>query len=91
METEDFKEWKKKGRLNKKERENINSIAVELWCDENDFDFYYINDWQMRITINKIRVGIFTQSKKYHNITANSRGTIRGKIADFLTQLNDAK
>lgn len=74
---------KQYGKLVKKEREIINTVAIANWCNAQKIRYELINNWQIRIYANNT-IDVFTQSKKYHNITKNKRGVINGKIIAFL-------
>jgi hypothetical protein len=82
---EEYTSYKEQWSLRNKERRAINNVAVVAWCERNSVKFAFINDWQIRIANQDKSIDIFTQSKRYHNITDNVRGKIAGKITDFLT------
>lgn len=83
--SEMWKEFKGHGKLNAKEREIINRSAIEKWCNENDVRCKVIAEWQIRVYNDNMKIDVFPQSKKFHNITTNNRGQIKGKISDFLS------
>lgn len=55
-------------------------IAVEEYCTENDIDFAWVNDRQVRLTKDKLIVDIFPLGKKWHNITTQHRGEYKDLI-----------
>lgn len=77
-------------RLNKIEHQTTNNTTVINWCMVNKVKWEMVNDWQIRLTKQgnnggrDFRIDIYTQSKKFHNITTNNRGRISTKIVDFL-------
>ena len=50
------------------------------YCLENDITFEWINDRQVRLTKDKLRVEIFPLGKKWHNITTNKRGMYKDLV-----------
>lgn len=59
--------------------------AIESWCNSNNVPFEKKQDWHLRIGKSpSIVLDIFPQTKKYHNVTYNKRGVIKGLITDFI-------
>ena len=54
--------------------------TIKEYCRENDIAVNWINDRQVRLTKDKLRVDIFPLGKKYHNITKNQRGMYKDLV-----------
>jgi len=68
-----------------KKQKKDNLVRVEFnqsreYCRENDINFEWINDRQVRLTRDKLRVDIFPLGKKWHNITTQQRGEYKDLI-----------
>jgi len=48
--------------------------TIKEYCRENDIAVNWINDRQVRLTKDKLRVDVFPLGKKWHNITNQQRG-----------------
>lgn len=83
----DWAQMREDEKAARKDREETNSDLICAWCNETGANYREIADWHVRVTHNNITLDIFPQSKKYHNVTANSRGKIKGSIADFLNNI----
>jgi hypothetical protein len=86
MDSDSFKELREKTRLSKLQRQDINSVAIENWCEGKPVELLSITDYQLRLQKGKQRIDIYPQSKKYHDLKLNIRGQIKGKISDFLSK-----
>lgn len=76
--------------MKKHKRDNL--VKVEFnqakeYCSENDITFDWINDRQVRLYYNRIRLDIFPLGKKYHNITTNQRGIYTNLVGLLMTEL----
>lgn len=54
--------------------------TIKEYCRENDIAVNWINDRQVRLTKDKLRVDIFPLGKKWHNITTNKRGIYKDLV-----------
>jgi hypothetical protein len=75
-----------------KKQKKDNLVKVEFnqakeYCSENDITFDWINDRQVRLYYNGIRLDIFPLGKKYHNITTNQRGIYTNLVGLLMTEL----
>ncbi|MBP6357744.1 MAG: hypothetical protein KA311_00195 [Sediminibacterium sp.] len=61
--------------------------SAKEYCSENDITFDWINDRQVRLYYNGIRLDIFPLGKKYHNITTNQRGIYTNLVGLLMTEL----
>jgi hypothetical protein len=61
--------------------------SAKEYCMENDITFDWINDRQVRLYYNRIRLDIFPLGKKYHNITTNQRGSYSNLVGLLMTEL----
>ena len=61
--------------------------SVKEYCYENDITFAWINDRQVRLYYNRIRLDIFPLGKKHHNITTNQRGSYSNLVGTLMTEL----
>ena len=59
------------------------------YCRENDIAVNWINDRQVRLTKDKLRVDIFPLGKKWHNITANKRGMYKDLVGFIMITFID--
>lgn len=85
MDAEDFEHLKERRRAAKENREETNRAIIEAWAKINCARIEMIQDWQLRI-IKVIKMDIFLQSRKYHNISTGERGEIKGRMIDFLNK-----
>ncbi len=75
MESEDWKEFQKKGKEIRRGRQNRHVKAVRTFAKDYGLHCKMIQDWQVRISDSKTTMDIFPQAKRYHNLTLDKRGT----------------
>lgn len=69
--------------MKKQKKDNlvrVEIIPIKEYCRENDISVNWINDRQIRLTKDKLRVDVFPLGKKWHNITTNKRGAYKDLV-----------
>ena len=75
MDSEDWKEFQKKGKEIRRGRMKRHRQAAYLfYIDHPGLTYTLIQEWQIRISDGKTTMDIYPQSKRYHNLTTNKRG-----------------
>lgn len=74
MDSEDWKEFRKKGKEIRRGRQERHSKAVIRYAKDHGLSHKLIQEWQIRISDGKTTLDIFPQAKRYHNLTRNKRG-----------------
>jgi hypothetical protein len=92
MDSEDWKEFQKKGKEIRQGRMKRHQQAIRLFVLENKLSFTLIKDWHIRISDGKTTLDLYPQAKRYHNLTKNKRGDYHN-LKGFLTSIfgNEAK
>ena len=78
--------------MKKHKRDNLCRLeitTIKEYCRENDIAVNWINDRQVRLTKDKLRVDIFPLGKKWHNITANKRGMYKDLVGFIMITFID--
>lgn len=75
MDSEDWKEFQKKGKEIRRGRMQRHSKAILHFALNNGLSHKYIQEWQIRISNGKTTMDLYPQSKRFHNLTTNKRGT----------------
>lgn len=86
MDAEDYKEFKDRAKAAKLARQESNTDIIVNWCVENEVQFFPLMTWQIRLNHNSKMLDIFTQSRKWHDISINERGQIEGDMRQFLNK-----
>lgn len=86
MDAEDFKEQREQSKIRRQGKQEALSIIIVNFCKINHVNCEFIQPWHIRLSKFKKRIDIFPQTKKYHDLTTNSRGIIRGTLTDFLNK-----
>jgi len=74
MDSEDWKEFQKKGKEIRRGRQERHSKAILRFALDHGLSHKYIQEWQIRISDGKTTMDIFPQAKRYHNLTKDKRG-----------------
>jgi len=74
MDSDDWKEFKKKGKEIRKGRMERHTRTIHNFALDNNLKYIVINPWQIRIADNRTTLDIYPQSKRYHNLTKGKRG-----------------
>ena len=74
MDSDDWKEFQKKGKEIRRGRQQRHGKAVIRFAKSRGLSHTFIQEWQIRISDGVTTMDIFPQAKRYHNITKKKRG-----------------
>ena len=86
MDSEDWKEFQKKGKEIRRGRQERHRKAVLRFALDKGLSHKLIQEWQIRISDGKTTMDIYPQAKRYHNITTNKRGDYHN-LSGFLNSI----
>ncbi len=86
MDSEDWKEFQKKGKEIRRGRQDRHIKAVKRFAKANGLHCKMIQNWQVRISNDTTTMDIFPQAKRYHNLTKNKRGNYHN-LSGFLNSV----
>ena len=75
MDSDDWKEFHKVGRNIKQNRQERHRLFLYSFAYKNKLRYTAVQEWHIRVSSDKTTMDFFPQSKKYHNLTLNKRGT----------------
>lgn len=77
MDSEDWKEFKKKGKEIRLNRQDKHRRICYTFAYRNNLRHTAIQPWHIRLASEDVVLDIFPQGKKYNNLTEGRRGTYR--------------
>lgn len=74
MDSEDWKEFQKKGKEIRRGRLQRHQKAILHFALNRGLAHKYIQEWQIRISNGTTTMDLYPQAKRYHNLTTGKRG-----------------
>jgi poly(3-hydroxyalkanoate) synthetase len=73
---EDWAEWNKEFREERIAKQEWSKELIQQFCLDNNITFTEIQLWHFRLNKDKIKMDIYPQRQRWHDVTNNERGRI---------------